>query len=313
MGKLLKKVPVKRQSKVVPAHVAQRNLRGVGEPIVITDATESWPARSKWTFDFFKGAYGSDFTIVSFGLGSRDRKITKLSTYIDILDAPFAELPGFWIGEDGRPLRAQRERGTSPPYLLGWRAFQVHPELYHDITPEPYFLLDLVSALKPALREVFEWACQKEYWSVYIGPQGSLSGLHQDHGDTHSYLAQIQGRKRVTLFSPEDSEFLYGGQVDPEQPDFERFPLFHKATAYECVIEPGDTLLTPANWWHHVRGLEKSITVSHNFFDDGNFTEHMSHILRNLPLLVQGIDKSLNCRQELRIEWGSPSFSVTDA
>ena len=109
------------------------------------------------------------------------------------------------------------------------------------------------------------------------------------------------------------SDFLYGGQVDPEQPDFERFPLFDCATAYECVIEPGDTLLIPAKWWHHVRGLEKSITMSHNFFNDSNFTQHMIHILRNLPVLAEGIDGSPNWREELRIKWRLSDFTVTDA
>ena len=114
-------------------------------------------------------------------------------------------------------------------------------------------------------------------------------------------------------FRPTISGFLHGGQVDPEPPDFDRFPLFDCATAYECVIEPGDTLLIPANWLHHVRGLEKSITVSHNFFNDSNFTQHMVHLLRNLPTLAEGIDRSPNWREELRIDGRPSDFTVTDA
>jgi hypothetical protein len=308
----VKLIQVERKSKVSPEDIAREHLRGVGKPVIITDATENWPARSKWTFEFFKTAYGSDVATAWLGRGSATAKLTNLSTYIDFLDAPW-ELPGLWIGTDGHPLRAAPGRGASPPYLLGWYAFRQHPELYDDIAPEPYFVLDLVSVLNPTVREVFEWASEYEYWAIYIGPEGSLSTLHRDYWSTHSYLAQIQGRKRAILFSPEDSDFLYGGRVDPEQPDFERFPLLDCSTAYECLIEPGDTLLIPANWWHHVRGLEKSITISHNFFNDSNFTEHMIHILRNLPLLVQGIDKSPDCREELRIKWRSADFTPKDA
>lgn len=288
----LKRIPIERRSKVSAADIAQNCLRGVGKPVVIVDATENWPARSKWTFEFFKGRYGSDFAVASVGLDGRVGKATKLSTYIDFLDTPFAELPGFWVGKNGRPLVAPPSPGSSPLYLLGWSAFRRHPELYDDIKPDPYFVLDLVSALDGTVREVFEWATKREYWSVYIGPQGSLSALHQDHGNTHAYLAQIQGQKRAILFSPEDSDFLYDGQVDPEKPDFKRYPLFDRATAYDCVLEPGDTLLMPANWWHHVRGLEKSITVSHNFFDGSNLSGHLTHILRNIPALVEGVAKS---------------------
>jgi Cupin-like domain len=307
----VKRVQIERKSKVSLADFAREHLHGVGKPVLITDATENWPARSKWTFEFFKTTYGSDVATAWLGRGSVTAKLTNLSTYIDFLDAPW-ELPGLWIGTDGRPLRAAPERGNSPPYLLGWYAFRQHPELVNDVQPAPYFLLDLVAALNPTLREVFEQTSEREYSAIYIGPEGSLSALHRDYWNTHGYLAQIQGRKRAMLFSPEDFDFLYGGQVDPEQPDFKRFPLFKKAVAYECVIEPGEMLLTPANWWHHVRGLEKSITVSHNFFNDTNFTQHMTHILRNLPRLVQGIERSPNRREKLRIKWGLSDFAAAD-
>lgn len=292
------------------AELARHHLQGRGMPVIITDATEHWPARSKWTFEFFKAAYGSDLITPSLGLGSDVAKLTKLAAYIDFLDTPTAELPGFWLDKAGQPLPVAPEPGASPPYLYNWRAFHRHPDLYNDITPVPYFVLDLVFALSPTLREVFEWTSKIDYWAVYLGPAGSLSQLHQDYWNTHAYLAQIRGRKRAILFSPEDSDFLYGARVDPEQPDFGRFPLFDRATAYECVIEPGETLLMPADWWHCVRGLEKSITVSHNFFNESNLTEHMTRILRKLPTLIEGLERSPKWREELRIRWRSPDVAV---
>jgi hypothetical protein len=306
----VKRIEIERKSKVVPGDISREYLQGVGKPVIITDATENWPALLKWTFEFFKTAYGRELATAWRGLGSDTGKLTTLSAYIKYLDAPLEELPGVWIGKGGRPLRAAPKRAADPPfYLFGWYGFWQHPELYDDIEPAPYFVLDLVSALNPTLREVFEWTSRKQYTALLIGPQGSLSALHQDFWSTHSYLAQIRGRKRAILFSPKDSNLLYGGQVDPEQPDFERFPLFDCATAYECVIEPGDMLLTPANWWHHVRGLEKSITVARNFFSDTNLAQYLVHMLRNLPELAQGIDRSPNWREELRIKWHSSDFT----
>ncbi len=310
----MKRIQIERKSKVLPADIAREYLQGIGKPVIVTDATENWRARSKWTFEFFKTTYGLDPALAWLGRGSGPGKLTTLSAYIDFLDAPLTELPGVWtgkdIGKDGQPPRVVR--GASPFYLLGWYAFRQHPELYDDIAPAPYFVQDLVSALNPTLRDVFEWTSNTEYTAIFIGPKDSLSALHDDYWDTHAYLVQIQGRKRAILFSPKDSDFLYGGQVDPEQPDFERFPLFDRATAYECVIEPGDTLLMPANWLHHVRGLEKSITLSHNFFNDSNFSKHMTHILRELPRIVKGVDSAPNWRQELRIKWRSSDFTATD-
>jgi Cupin-like domain len=78
------------------------------------------------------------------------------------------------------------------------------------------------------------------------------------------------------------------------------------------VIDAGDTLFIPANWFHHVRGLDKSITVSHNFFNDSNFARHITHYLRNLPALVKSIDRSPNWRQALKIDWRASDFIDAD-
>ena len=301
---LVKRVPIKRKSNVSQVDFARDHLSSQGVPVLITDATEHWPARSKWTFDFFRTTYGSDLARAWLELMGVVSKVTTLASYINFLDAPAAELPGLWVGRDGRPLRVPPEPGGSPLYLLGWKAFDYHPELYSDITPAPYFVLDWVSALTPTLRKVLERASGRDYTAVYLGPAGSLSPLHQDFAYTHAYLAQIQGRKRAVLFSPQDSNFLYRGKVNPEEPDSGRFPLFDQATAYECVISPGETLFIPAGWWHYVRGLEKSITVSHNFFNDVNFTDYMLSILQNIPSLMESLEKSPEWREELRTKWG---------
>ncbi len=308
MGFYVKRIQIERKSQVVPEELAQEHLLGAGKPVLITDATNNWAARSKWTFEFFKTAYGADLATAWRGMRSETGKLTTLSAFISYLDAPLAELPGIWRDEEAP------EDAGAPFYLNGaWYAFRQHPELYDDIAPAPYFVRDWVSGLDPTLRDVFEWTHKRTYSAIFIGPEGSVSPLHQDYWNTHAYLAQIQGRKRAILYSPADSEFLYDGRVDPEQPNFEQFPLVNYATAYECVIEPGETLLIPADWWHYVRGLEKSITVSRNFFNDTNFSQHMIHILRNLPILAEGVDRSPNWRERLGIKWRLSDFSVSGA
>jgi Cupin-like domain len=196
----VKRIQVERKSKVLPADIAREHLRGVGRPVIITDATDNWPARSKWTFEFFKSAYGHDPAVAGLGRGSGTGKLTTLSAYIDFLDAPSGELPGLWIYEDIEndecPLRAKPGRQTSPFYLLGWSGLRQHPELYDDIAPPPYFVQDFVAALSPTLRDVFEATSHKQFSAILIGPEGSLSALHRDWWNTHAYLAQIRGRKR---------------------------------------------------------------------------------------------------------------------
>src|SRR6185369_14845378 len=57
-------------------------------------------------------------------------------------------------------------------------------------------------------------------------------------------------------------------QVDPENPDYDRFPLCRDVAPVEVLLGPGDALYLPSRWWHHVRSLE--VSTSFNFwFADG--------------------------------------------
>jgi hypothetical protein len=277
-------LPIERKHDLTPSVFAREHLHGTGKPVVVTDATERWPARSKWTFDFMKSAYGSDLVCPELGLHSGIGRLTKLATYLDFIDNPTTDLDGFWVDvATKRPLPQAPEAPDVPPYLVSWLAFQRHPELFHDIEPAPGFVDDWVLALNPPLRDRFETIACRGYWDVLIGPKGSHSNFHQDYRHTHAYLAQIQGRKRVMLLAPDDYPRLTGGRAEGIAPDdLRELRPAGPAVAYEGVLNPGDLLFIPADWWHWVDGLEKSITVSHNFFNGANFSAHLESMVGRL-------------------------------
>jgi hypothetical protein len=77
------------------------------------------------------------------------------------------------------------------------------------------------------------------------------------------------GRRRFTLFPPEQIENLYVAPLDftPSgapvslvqltNPDLSRFPRFTEALrhARQAELDPGDALYIPFGWWHHVESL----------------------------------------------------------
>uniref|UniRef100_A0A2I2Z392 JmjC domain-containing protein 5 n=1 Tax=Gorilla gorilla gorilla TaxID=9595 RepID=A0A2I2Z392_GORGO len=51
-------------------------------------------------------------------------------------------------------------------------------------------------------------------------------------------------------------------KVDVENPDLEKFPKFAKAPFLSCILSPGEILFIPVKYWHYVRALDLSFSVS---------------------------------------------------
>nr|CAB3267408.1 tRNA wybutosine-synthesizing protein 5-like [Phallusia mammillata] len=98
-----------------------------------------------------------------------------------------------------------------------------------------------------------------------IASAGMQLWTHYDVMD--NFLIQVSGQKRVVLFPPTDALFLYlkGDKseiVDIDNPDLNKYPLFAKATKFQCILQPGDVLFIPALWFHNVVSLEFGIAVN---------------------------------------------------
>jgi len=138
--------------------------------------------------------------------------------------------------------------------------------------------------------------------SIWIGNRVTASC----HYDTPDNLACCTvGRRRFTLFPPEQIDNLYPGPLEPtpggqvvsvvdfDRPDFDRHPRFRDAlaSAQTAVLEPGDAIFIPSMWWHHVRSLEPfNVLVNYWWRSVPSFLssplpalQHAMWALRDLP------------------------------
>jgi hypothetical protein len=108
--------------------------------------------------------------------------------------------------------------------------------------------------------------------SIWIGNR-TIASAHYDA--PNNIACCVVGRRRFTLFPPEQIFNLYPGPLEPTpggqaisvvdfaNPDLSRFPRFRAAldAAMTAEVGPGDAVFIPSMWWHHVEGLSAFNTL----------------------------------------------------
>jgi len=114
---------------------------------------------------------------------------------------------------------------------------------------------------------------------IWVGNASTIS-THFDASDNIACVAA--GRRRFTLFPPDQVHNLYVGpfdhtvagqptsMVELNAPDFDRYPRFRDALAAAQIaeLEPGDALYIPALWWHQVEALSDLNVLVNYWWED---------------------------------------------
>lgn len=221
------------------------------KPAIVLGAIDHWPAREKWTPQFFHDCYGTLAVSI-------DGTTWKLGPLIERILASTPEDPA--------------------PYLHNQPLAKWPRELTADISPMP-------DCTRPNYLEspLFPARTAPTYLEFYLGGAGAkFPTLHYDALHTHAFLMQLHGIKEYLVFAPQQESFLYPRSgietnrsriPDIENVDFSAFPLYALAHGMRFQLHPGETLFVPAGWWHTARILTTSITVSINGANAGNWRD----------------------------------------
>jgi hypothetical protein len=218
-------------------------------PVVLKDLVKDWPA--------VQAGRESPRALANF-LHGLDR-----GNPILVMDAPPSVRGRIFYREDMSGLNFERRPGTisaTLERLLGQAQDPNPPTVFIESAPTES-ALPAFSAAHPMPLVAPEF--QPRIW---IGNFVTV----RTHFDLFENIAcVVGGRRRFTLFPPDQVTNLYLGPIDftpsgvpvsmvpLHEPDLARFPRFAEALrqSRSAELEPGDALYIPYGWWHHVESL----------------------------------------------------------
>lgn len=263
-------------------------------PVVLADLVTGWPV--------VQAARDSPRAFVDFV-----RRFDR-GTPIVVVDLPRAADGKLFYRDDLSGFNFTRSAGTIGATLERLLALADKPDaetVFIESMPVDDFLPDFAAThvnplLDPATRP-----------RIWLGNRIKV----QTHYDLQYNIACcVAGRRRFTLFPPEQVSNLYPGPIEftPSgtpismvpftAPDFAKFPRFEEALrhAVQAELAPGDAIYIPYGWWHHVESLTPLNGLVNYWWNDAprlgspyGALLHAAMSLRDLPADQRSVWKSL--------------------
>lgn len=221
----------------------KKNYLDKRKPLIIKGLTKDWPAREKWTTDYFKQIAGDiEVKLVDNSKADPTKVINasiatmKFGDYLDLIKREPTELRIFFFN-----------------------LFKHRPELVKDVKVPKDLMGGFIESM-PAM---------------FFGGSTAVTFLHYDIDLPHLFHTHFGGRKHVILFDNKWKKRLYCipnttyalEDYDVANPDFEKFPALKGVEGYEVFLEHGDTLFMPTGMWHWMRYIDGSFSLTLRAWD----------------------------------------------
>ncbi|XP_017873189.1 PREDICTED: HSPB1-associated protein 1 [Drosophila arizonae] len=143
-----------------------------------------------------------------------------------------------------------------------WAAYQYVRA--HDIPPSCLSGIDF---------KCFGFAEHQNDYSLWLGSKGANTPCHYDTYGVN-IVVQAYGSKSWLLFPPEtplqstripyeeSSVYCLENFYAPAPDKLQYYEQFQEH-AYHCLLQPGDVLIVPRQWWHYVEAVSTSLSVNY--------------------------------------------------
>ncbi|KAK2583857.1 hypothetical protein KPH14_001133 [Odynerus spinipes] len=262
-------------------------------PVVIRGGVQHWPAVRKWSITYLRKILGNKLILVAvtpngyadavtecFVEGTRkeyfvmpeERSLTT-SAFLNTLENP----------ESGSVFYIQKQNSN----------FQDFSELWEDAETDISWATDAFGKKPDAVN----------FW---MGDHRAITSMHKDPYE--NIYCVVSGEKTFTLHPPtdlpwipyekyspavykeiesgnwiiepisknnlepeysENSDKIPWININPLNPDYDRYPKYRNAHALDVTVRKGDILYLPSLWFHHVRQSHACIAV--NYWYDMEF------------------------------------------
>ncbi|AUI88214.1 hypothetical protein BS333_17825 [Vibrio azureus] len=233
---------------------------------VFRGAVADWPAVNKWSLDFFAQSY-PNIPIVTkiFGQEGIKSKNMSMGQYASIIGK-------LKISQD-------EKKNRSIPYCHDVPIFLLEKALLNDIGWFPSEVLP-------------DWYAKNwsRYAQFFVSNKGNVTPLHFDTLLTHNLFFQIKGEKVFTIIHPRDGRYCYRKgwrwfDVDPDNPDYDKFPDFKHAKVEHITVRSGDIFYMPPGTLHQVRSLDDGISFNVDFHTLNSVFQSFLGCFKGMPLV----------------------------
>jgi hypothetical protein len=251
---------IERQRDLVPGLVTIERVSGLSRdaflsrfyalnrPVILQGEMADWPALTRWTPEYLQAAIGA--RPVEYQGGRLLDRQFEMHKDAHRREAPF----DFFLDQILQPGAA------NDAYITAYNS-ERNASAFSALHPDQRFL-----------EKFLDRGAAAPHGMMWIGPGGTVTSLHHDL--TNNFIAQVVGRKRIKLAPAADVGKLYNHRhvfseiTDLEDPsvDLSRYPRLAALRIYDVLLQPGEILFVPLGWWHQVKALEFSITITFTNF-----------------------------------------------
>lgn len=231
-----KTVPITRIQHLSKEEFLQNYYRPQ-RPVLIEGLTTTWPAYKKWDLEYIQSLAGDQI------------------------------VPLY----DSKPTKGKQNSAVPATEMKLYDYLEL---LKNEPTDLRIFFYNILDSM-PELVKDFEYPDLglkffKRLPAMFFGGEGSKVLAHYDMDLADLMHFHFHGTKSVTLFSPEQSKFLYRvpfsvhnlETIDMDNPDFEKYPALKHVTGIQVEMKHGDALYMPSGYWHFIKYLSGGFSIT---------------------------------------------------